>query len=132
MLMSGNYGDIVIGDYLQQVVNPSFVTVEAAPGQTPVFSTLYIRSTNKWVFKGIKVQSLFGTNNNKQALVTVTDQGAALPTSDIILENMQISTADSTDGWTKEQWVAQGRSGYREVGSPAMARTASPTRPASR
>ena len=61
------------------------MTVKAAPGQTPVFSTLYIRSTNKWVFKGIKVQSLFGTNNNKQALVTVTDQGAALPTSDIIL-----------------------------------------------
>ena len=30
---------------------------------------------------------------------------------------MQISTADSTDGWTKEQWVAQGRTGYREVGS---------------
>ena len=30
-LMSGNYGDIVIGDYLQQVANPSFVTVEAAP-----------------------------------------------------------------------------------------------------
>ena len=57
-LMSGNYGDIAIGDYAQQVVNPSFVTVEAAPGQTPVFSTLYIRSTNKWVFKGIKVQSL--------------------------------------------------------------------------
>ena len=85
--MSGDYGDIVIGDYLQQVVNPSFVTVEAAPGQTPVFSTLYIRSTNKWVFKGIKVQSLLGTNNNKQALVSVTDQGASLPTSDIILEN---------------------------------------------
>src|SRR4029077_12785939 len=36
-LMSGSYGDIAIGDYLQQVVNPSFVTVEAAPGQTPVF-----------------------------------------------------------------------------------------------
>jgi hypothetical protein len=116
-LMSGNYGDIGIGDFLQQVVNPSFVTVEAAPGQTPVFSTLYIRSTNKWVFKGIKVQSLFGTNNNKLSLVTVTDQGASLPTSDIILENMQISTADSTDGWTKEQWVAQGRSGYHEWGS---------------
>jgi Right handed beta helix region len=116
--MSGNYGDIAIGDYLQQVVNPSFVTVKAAPGQTPVFSTLYIRSTNKWVFEGVKVQSLFGTNNNKQPLVTVTDQGALLPTTDIILENMQISTVDSTDGWTKEQWVAQGRIGYREFGSP--------------
>jgi hypothetical protein len=106
-LMSGDYGDIVIGDYLQQVVNPSFVTVEAAPGQTPVFSTLYIRSTNKWVFKGIQVQSLLGTNNNKLSLVTVTDQGAALPTSDIILQNMQISSADSTDGWSKEQWLAR-------------------------
>src|SRR6202021_2543313 len=94
-----------------------FVTVEAAPGQTPVFSTLYIRSTNKWVFDGVKVQSLFGTNNNKQSLVTVTDQGAALPTSDIILQNMQISTADSTEGWTKEQWVAQGRFGYVEWGT---------------
>src|SRR6202046_2941670 len=117
-LMGGDYGDIVIGDYLQQVVNPSFVTVEAAPGQTPVFSTLYIRSTNKWVFKGIKVQSLFGTNNSKQGLVTVTDQGAALPTSEIILQNMEISTTDNIEGWTKEQWVAQGRIGYREVGSP--------------
>ena len=58
--MSGNYGDIIIGDYNQQIVNSSFVTVEAAPGQTPVFSTLYIRSTDKWVFKGVKVQSTFG------------------------------------------------------------------------
>ena len=117
MLMSGDYGDIVIGDYSKQVVNPSFVTVEAASGQTPVFSTLYIRSTNKWVFKGIKVQSLLGANNNKLSLVTVTDQGAALPTSDIILQNMQVSSADSTDGWTKEQWVAQRRSAYREAGT---------------
>jgi parallel beta-helix repeat protein len=115
-LMSGNYGDIAMGDYAQQVVNPSFVTIEAAPGQTPVFSTLYIRSTNKWVFKGIKVQSLFGTNNNNQPLVVVTDQGASLPTADIILEDLQISTADDTDGWTKEQWVAQGRSGFYEWG----------------
>jgi hypothetical protein len=110
-LMSGNYGDIGIGDYVQQVVNPSFVTVEAAPGQTPVFSTLFIRSTNKWVFNGIKVQSLLGTNNNKQPLVTVTDQGAAYPTSDIILEKMQVSSADSMDGWTQAEWLARVRVG---------------------
>jgi hypothetical protein len=118
MLMSGDYGDIVVGIYNTQVPNSDFVTVKAAPGQIPVLLSLYIRSTNKWVFDGVKVQSLFGTNNNKQALVTVTDQGATHPTSDIILKNLQISTADSTDGWTQEQWVAQGRSGYREYGSP--------------
>jgi hypothetical protein len=58
MLMNGDYGDIGIGDYMQQVDNPNFVTIAAAPGQTPVFSTLYICSTNKWVFNGVKVQSL--------------------------------------------------------------------------
>ncbi len=115
-LMSGNYGDIGMADYRQQIINPSFVTVEAAPGQTPIFSTLYIRSTNKWVFKGIKVQSLLGATN-KLSLVTVGDQGPALPTSDIIFENMQISTADSMDGWTKAQWISEARSGFREVGS---------------
>jgi hypothetical protein len=118
MLMNGNYGDIVVGIYNTQVPNSDFVTVKAAPGQTPVFLTLYIRSTNKWVFDGVKVQSLWGANNNKQSLVTVTDQGPAHPTSDIILKNLRISTADKTDGWTKEQWVAQGRSGFREFGSP--------------
>jgi hypothetical protein len=109
MLMNGDYGDVGVGIYNIQIPNSDFVTVEAAPGQTPVFSTLYIRSTNKWVFKGIKVQSLLGTNNNKHALVTLTDQGAAHPTSDIILENMQVSSADSTSGWTKAEWLAQAR-----------------------
>jgi hypothetical protein len=118
MLMNGNYGGVGIGEYKQQIVNTSFVTVEAAPGQTPVFSTLYIRSTSKWVFKGIKVQSLWGTNNNKLSLVTVGDQGAEFPTTDIIFQNMELSSADSTDGWTKAQWVAQGRLGLWAVGSP--------------
>jgi Right handed beta helix region len=108
-LMTGEYGDVSIGVYNTQAPNADFVTVEAAPGQTPVFSTLYIRSTNKWVFKGVKVQSLLGTNNNKQALVTVTDQGAAHPTSDIILESIQVSSADSTDGWTQPEWLARAR-----------------------
>jgi hypothetical protein len=119
MLMDGNYGDVGIGDYKQQIVNPSFVTIEAAPGQTPVFSTLYLRSSSKWVFKGIKVQSLWGTNNNKLSLVTIGDQGAELPTSDIILENMHLSSADSTDGWTKAQWFSQGRLGLWVLGSPS-------------
>jgi parallel beta helix pectate lyase-like protein len=117
-LMSGNYGDVGVGIFNIPTSNSDFVTVEAAPipGQVPVFSTLYILSTNKWVFDGIEVQSLLGTNNNTNALVTITDQGASLPTTDIILENMQISSAASTAGWSKAQWVAQARTGYYEDG----------------
>ena len=89
------------------------MTVEPAPGQTPVFSTLYIRSTNKWVFNGIKVQSLVGTNNNRQPLVAVRDQGAALPTSNIVLTNMLVSSADPSvyATWTQAQWAANARIG---------------------
>jgi hypothetical protein len=116
-LMSGNYGDIVVGAFNLLTTNSDFVTVAAAPGQVPVFSTLAIDRTNKWVFNAIKVQSLVGTNGNGQALVLVTDQGSSFPTTDIILENMQISSADSTTGWSKAQWIAQARYGYREAGS---------------
>jgi hypothetical protein len=118
-LMSGNYGDVVVGDFNLATTNSDFVTVQAAPiaGQVPVFSTLSIDRTNKWVFNGIKVQSLYGANNNFLGLVNITDQGSSFPTTDIILENMQISSADSTAGWTKAQWVAQARNGFWEIGS---------------
>jgi hypothetical protein len=116
-LMSGNYGDILLGGYDLSTTNSDFVTVEAGPGQVPVFSTLYILSTNKWVFNGIKVQSLYGANGNKNgALITFLDQGASHPTTDIILENLLISSADSTAGWTQAQWVAQARNGYQVAG----------------
>jgi hypothetical protein len=117
MLMSGNYGDIVIGDFNAPTINSDFVTVEAAPGQVPVFSTLGIDRTNKWVFDAIKVQSLLGANGNFQPLVSLLDQGAAFPTTDIIFENMQISSADNTAGWSQAQWLAQSRTGISERGS---------------
>ena len=109
MLMSGNYGDINIGNFNLPTTNSDFVTVQAVPGQTPVLSTLYLDRTNKWVFNAIKVQSLFGANGNGNALVTITDQGSSYPTTDIIMMNMQISSADSTAGWSKAQWIAQAR-----------------------
>jgi Right handed beta helix region len=112
MLMSGNYGDVGLGAFDLPTTNSDFVTVEAAPGQTPVFTTLWIQRTNKWVFNGIKVQSLYGANGNYNALVMITDQGPSYPTTDIVLENLLISSADSTAGWTQAQWVAQARNGY--------------------
>jgi hypothetical protein len=118
MLMSGNYGDIVIGDFNLPTTNSDFVTVEAASGQVPVFTTLGIDRTNKWVFNAIKVESLFGTNGNTQPLVFLTDQGASFPTTDIIFENMLISSADSTAGWSQAQWVAQSRTGFEALGTP--------------
>ena len=118
MLMSGNYGDIVLGNYNLSTINSDFVTVQAVLGQTPVFSTLAVARTNKWVFNGIKVESILGTNGNNNPLVGVSDQGASYPTTDIILENMLISSADTAAGWSQSQWLAQARYGYFVYGTP--------------
>jgi hypothetical protein len=126
MLMSGNYGDVVIGNFGLQTANSDFVTIEGVSGQTPVFTTLTISRTNKWVFDAIKVQSLMTASSPTATLVSVTDQGASFPTTDIILENMQISSADSTAGWSQAQWIAQARNAYAVVSTPGNGANGAP------
>ena len=112
LLMSGNYGDIFIGGLSPEISNYDFVTVAAAPGQTPVLTSLFIGETNKWVFNGLKVQSLQPAARSGNALVQIKDAGATLPTSDIVLENLTISSQDNAKAWSKAQWVADARNGF--------------------
>jgi hypothetical protein len=111
LLMSGNYGNIGICQYDTEISNSSFVTVAAAPGQTPVLSQLSLCSTTMWAFDGLKVQSLQPAAT-KEYMVDVRDQGASYPTSNIVFENMTISSQDDVSGWTQAQWVANGRNGF--------------------
>jgi hypothetical protein len=120
-LMSGNYGDIAIGNFNLATTNSDWVKVQGAPGQTAVFTTLALSRTNMWLFKGIKVQSIAGTNNNTAwYLVTVSDQGATYSTKDIALEGLDVSSADHsvTVGWTQAVWKTNVRSGVSFVGTP--------------
>ncbi|HEY1780129.1 MAG TPA: hypothetical protein VGG79_06795 [Roseiarcus sp.] len=118
LLMSGNYGDVSIGGFSPSTFNSDFVTVSAAPGQTPVLRSLFIGETNKWVFNGLKVQSLQSAVLAGDALVQIKDGGSALPTSDIVLENMTISSQDNTASWSKAQWVANARNGFSALSTP--------------
>jgi hypothetical protein len=117
LLMSGNYGNILIGGLAAEISNSDFVTVEAAPGQTPVLTSLFVGETNMWVFNGLKVQSLQSAAFSGNALVTIKDGGASLPTSDIVLENMIISSQDNAEAWTQAQWVANAREGFYAISS---------------
>ena len=112
LLMSGNYGNVGICQYDTEISNSSFVTVAAAPGQTPVLSQLSLCSTTMWAFDGLKVQSLQPAATKQQYMVDVRDQGASYPTSNIVFENMTISSQDDVSGWTQAQWVANGRNGF--------------------
>ena len=111
LLMSGNYGNISISLYGHEIANSAFVTVAAAAGQTPVLSTLFVGSTTNWVFEGLKVQSL-RTSSNTNPLIYVRNQGASLPTANIVFENMTVSSTNNAAAWSQAEWVANARSGF--------------------
>ena len=118
LLMSGNYGDISIGGLVAEVSNSTFVTIAAAPGQTPVLTSLFIGETNMWVIDGLKVQSLQPAARSGNALVEIKDAGATFPTSNIVLENMTISSQDDAEAWSQAQWVANARNGFWAQSTP--------------
>ncbi len=124
LLMSGNYGAVSVGQYKAPVNNPSFVTIAAAPGQTPVMTSLTVSASSGFVFSGIKVQSL-QTVQYQAALVNIGDQGASYPTSNIVLTNMNVSAADPAvySTWTQAEWAAKTRTGVSANGSDNGANT---------
>jgi peptidoglycan hydrolase-like protein with peptidoglycan-binding domain len=101
LLMSGNYGAITVtGD------NSDFITIAAAPGQTPVLATLNFAGANKWIAQGLKVQSLSTGADTYKALVTISLNWLG-PDNNIILDHNNISSADSTASWTTQaSWLA--------------------------
>ena len=119
LLMSGQYGDISVGAYKVPTSNSAFVTIAAAPGQTPVLASLRLTATNMWRFQHLSVQSI----GNKEGIL-VNDQGPSLKSSDFIFETILIGSPESVDAWTQAQWIANARSvGLREISSPDGANT---------
>ena len=112
LLMSGNYGDLWLNVWNTEIANSAFVTIAAAPGQTPVLTSIFVAGTNYWAFNGLKVQSLMGAAIGGDWLVDIDDFSPTFPTSNIVLENMTISSQDNVAGWSKAQWIANARNAF--------------------
>jgi len=112
LLMSGNYGNLWLNVWNTEIANSAFVTIAAAPGQTPVLTSLFIAGTNYWAFNGLKVQSLQGAAMSGHWLVDIDDFSPTFPTTNIVFQNMTVSSQDSAAGWSKAQWVANARNGF--------------------
>ena len=50
-LKSGDHGDVLVS----HAVNDEFITVQAAPGHTPILHSLVVSGAAKWMFAGLKV-----------------------------------------------------------------------------
>ena len=134
MLMSGNYGDIGIGDFDLPTTNSDFVTVRGRAGPDPRVLDPVLDRTNKWVFNAIKVQSLVGTNGNTHALITL-DRPRPIVSDHRHHPGEHADQLGRQHGWLEQGAVDRAGPQYWFHGWrvwPAMARTASPTRAASR
>jgi hypothetical protein len=123
LLMSGNYGNLWLNVWNTEIANSAFVTIAAFPGQTPVLTSLFIAGTNAWAFNGLKVQSLLSAAIAGYALIDIDDYSPTFPTSDIVLENMTISSQDNVAGWSQAQWVANARNGLFFHSTPGTTAT---------
>jgi hypothetical protein len=100
-LMSGDHGS----PDLEQLVNDDFISVLAAPGQTPVVDSLSVRSSSHWLFRGIKFQGVRPGAEKYKPLVGVLSHAWLGPSDNIVFSEDSFSTADRTDDWTPEDWV---------------------------
>ena len=105
-LMNGNHGDIsVIG------VNTNFITVAAAPGQAPLLKSLIVQGASKWIFQGLKVQSLKTPATTYVSLVTISAHSWIGPVTDIIFDHNVVDSQDDISAWSQADWLANGRGG---------------------
>jgi hypothetical protein len=119
-LMSGDQGAVKLqgyygkGDTLLGYDNPQFITIAAAPGQTPVLRRLQVLGGRRWAFRGLTVESLNdtgqfaagGTVGQDYALVMFTG-----PHSDIIFDGNTLRSAANVRAWSLDDWRRKRASG---------------------
>ena len=100
-LNSGDHGNVQIAG----AVNSDFITVQAAPGQTPMLRSLRVNGASKWMFVGLKVQGAGDGSSNSLPGPALIEFGRSGPTSDIVFAGNSVSTTDDTSRWTDTDWV---------------------------
>lgn len=115
LLMSGNHGNIRINYRRPPTANNAFLTIAAAPGQTPRATMLQFDNASRIIVRDLKIQS---TADGYNPLVNFADRNKGEQAEDIILDNLDISSADNVDDWSKADWLAKARfQGLRSDGS---------------
>ena len=100
-LMSGPHGAV----NLLNMKNTDFLSIEAAPGQTPLLTSLNIEGVQKLIVKGLKIQSLA---SGYSGLIHISSASLG-PSENVIIENNSLSSQDNVDSWSQADWLAKGR-----------------------
>ncbi len=113
-LMNGNHGQLKLTDYVGGGAfnNTDFITIQAAPGQTPIVTGLLAQNISKWVFKGLTLQ-LPADRNTFPAWAGVVN---IRPAADIIFTDNAVYTEADATKWTPADWIASAKNGVTYEG----------------
>jgi hypothetical protein len=119
LLKSGNYGNIKIQGYygsgttLVAFDNTDFITVEAAPGATPVLGNLFLVGGGKWVFRGLTIENVASNLDSRSYGSLVVFTG---PHHDIIFDNNTVRSSSDISSWSQADWLAKAADGIFDYG----------------
>jgi hypothetical protein len=122
-LMSGDQGAVKLQGYygagLVGYANADFISVAAAPGQTPILRSLEILGGSKWVFRGITFQSLNDTASFIGARPAPKDHwliSLSGPHGDIVFDGNHLQSSNDVSKWSMDDWRRKRASGIADEG----------------
>ena len=120
LLESGNYGNVLIQGFfgasnhsLAGYDNSDFITIQAAPGATPVLGNLLLDGGGKWVFRGLTFENIAPNLNSRAYGSLAAFTG---PHHDIIFDSNTLSSQADISGWTQADWRGNAASGIDDYG----------------
>ncbi|WP_269539388.1 choice-of-anchor Q domain-containing protein [Cerasicoccus fimbriatus] len=118
LLMSGDHGAINLYGWY----NTGEITIEAAPGETPVLQKWILKGGKNWTLRGLTISAEpYGTPGTGQ-LVSFEGHGWHGPASQCTIEDSEIYTVDDISSWTATDWTSTAASGIKLYGDDMTAR----------
>lgn len=106
MLYDGLHGDVFIQNY----INDDYITVIAAPNQTPILKKLQFMAGSKWHFEGISISSEPYNTYLDDKLVYFESHGWQGPVTHITMKDCIVYSTDNP--WTvASEWVSKASDG---------------------
>ena len=126
-LLSGNHGSPFLqGNFgtnqlLYGYNNTSFITVTAAPGQTPIITQLTLKGVGKWLFQGLTFQSLQNIPSNGGQPFTSSHGsdydlvGMSGPNNNVIFNQDLFQSQADVSAWSPNDFLGKRVSGLTAI-----------------
>jgi len=113
LLNTGYHGDVSI----QAALNTDYITISAAPGQSPRVNHLSLSGASKWKIHGLTVSAAFDTQGHNRDLLFINSEGWPGPSREITVENCSLFTIKDASAWTMNEWANYTCTGARIHGA---------------